>query len=216
MKKDTLSSLAVGIGLATIPLLIVFSPRQVQADVQDTADFPEGTQFAYVGGGCFWCVEAVFEKMEGVLDVVSGYAGGEMDNPTYDAVCSGKTGHAEIVRIAFNPEIVSLEELLDLFFRAHNPTSLNRQGADIGSQYRSIILYDRPEDKARAEKVKQRSQAYFDRPIVTEIVPLEKFYPAEGYHQDYFAKNPKAPYCAVVIKPKLDKLSDYLNTKSGS
>ncbi|MEW6306925.1 MAG: peptide-methionine (S)-S-oxide reductase MsrA [Verrucomicrobiota bacterium] len=164
------------------------------------------TQLATFGGGCFWCVEAVIEGADGVKSVVSGYAGGKTPNPTYKAVCGGDTGHAEVVQVEFDPAKISFEKLLQLFFRAHDPTTLNKQGADEGTQYRSIILYHDEAQKAAAEKVKKEVAGRFQRPVVTEIVPLTKFYPAEDYHQDYFRKNPNASYCVFVIRPKLDKL----------
>jgi len=163
---------------------------------------------AVLGGGCFWCVEAVFERIPGVTSVVSGYAGGTLPHPTYEQVCSGTTGHAEVVQITFDPALVTYEHLLDIFWKAHDPTTMNRQGADHGTQYRSIILYQNDHQRAIAEKSKAAEQASgaYDDPIVTEIVKLQAFYPAEDYHQDYFAKNPNAPYCSIVIKPKLKKV----------
>lgn len=159
-----------------------------------------------LGGGCFWCIEALYERLDGVDSVTSGYAGGHVDDPSYQQVVTGETGHAEVVRIRFRPEAISLEDLLDYFWVAHDPTTLNRQGADVGPQYRSIILYQGEAQKAVAEASKERAQAEFTRPIVTEIVPLETFYRAEAYHQDYFAKNPEAAYCQLVIAPKIEKL----------
>ena len=163
-------------------------------------------EVATFGGGCFWCTEAVYERVDGVTGVVSGYAGGSVADPTYEAVSTGTTGHAEVIQISFHPDPVSYEDLLDLFWQAHDPTTMNRQGADVGSQYRSIILYHSEEQRAAAERSKAAAQKRFSDTIVTEIVPLTTFYKAEGYHQDYFAKNPNAPYCIFVIKPKLDKL----------
>jgi peptide-methionine (S)-S-oxide reductase len=168
------------------------------------------TELATLGGGCFWCVEAVFEKRDGVKSVTSGYAGGQTDKPTYKAVCSGATGHAEVVQIEFDPEKISYERLLEIFWQAHDPTTLNRQGADAGTQYRSIILHHNAAQKEAAEKSKQTAQWQFTEPIVTQIAPLTKFFPAEDYHQDYFRRNPQAPYCAVVIRPKLEKLKPKL------
>jgi peptide-methionine (S)-S-oxide reductase len=159
-----------------------------------------------VGGGCFWCVEAVFETEPGVSSVLSGYAGGEKSDPTYEEVCRGTTGHAEVIQITFDPAVVSIETLLNLFWDAHDPTTLNRQGADRGTQYRSIILYEDGAQRTAAEKSKAAAQAKFDDPIVTEIVPMSRFYEAEKYHQDYFSKNGQAPYCRAVIAPKLKKL----------
>lgn len=161
---------------------------------------------ATFGGGCFWCTEAVFETEPGVLSVTSGYAGGHTRNPDYREVCTGETGHAEVIQIEYDPAVISYERLLEIFWKAHDPTTLNRQGADVGTQYRSIILYHDEAQRAAAEKSKQAAQAAFARPIVTEIVPLTTFYPAEEYHQDYFRKNPNAAYCRVVIAPKLHKL----------
>jgi peptide-methionine (S)-S-oxide reductase len=159
------------------------------------------------GGGCFWCLEAVFQRLEGVQSVVSGYAGGTVPNPTYKAVCEGTTGHAEVVQIAFDPAKLSLEKLLEVFWAAHDPTTLNRQGADIGTQYRSIILYENDAQKTAAEQSKAAAQKDFKDAIVTEIVPLTKFYQAEDYHQNYFNQNANSnPYCSVVIRPKLQKL----------
>lgn len=161
---------------------------------------------ATFGGGCFWCTEAVFETEPGVLSVTSGYAGGHTRNPDYREVCTGETGHAEVIQIEYDPAVISYERLLEIFWKAHDPTTHNRQGADVGTQYRSIILYHDEAQRAAAEKSKQAAQAAFARPIVTEIVPLTTFYPAEEYHQDYFRKNPNAAYCRVVIAPKLHKL----------
>ena len=158
------------------------------------------------GAGCFWCVEAVFERLPGVQSVVAGYAGGTKPNPTYQEVCTDTTGHAEVAQITFDPAKISYEKLLDMFWEAHDPTTLNRQGADAGTQYRSVIFYNDEKQKVAAEKSKNEAQKNFDDPIVTEIKPLTHFYAAENYHQDYFNKNPNAPYCVYVIKPKLKKL----------
>lgn len=166
------------------------------------------TESAYLGGGCFWCIEAVYERIEGVISAVSGYAGGKTARPTYEAVSSGKTGHAEVVRIDFDTARISYEAILELFWKSHDPTTLNRQGADLGSQYRSIILYASEEQRKKAESSKQKlvaSGKYRD-PIVTELVPLQTFAEAEGYHQDYYDKNPTAGYCTFVIAPKLQKM----------
>jgi peptide-methionine (S)-S-oxide reductase len=167
---------------------------------------PDAFARATFGGGCFWCTEAVFESEPGVKSVVSGYAGGHAKDPTYREVCSGDTGHAEVIQIEYDPAKVSFERLLELFWVAHDPTTLNRQGADAGTQYRSIILYHDDTQRAAAEKSKAAAQAEFDRRIVTEIVPLEKFYVAEKQHQDYFRNNREASYCRAVIVPKLKKL----------
>ena len=168
------------------------------------------TELATLGGGCFWCLEAVFERLDGVESVTSGYAGGKKDMPTYKEVCSGNTGHAEVVQIAFYPKKISYDKLLEIFWAAHDPTTMNRQGRDVGTQYRSVIFFHSEAQKAAAEKSKETAQWLFPAPIVTEIVPLTKFYKAEDYHQDYFRNNPNAPYCAVVISPKLEKLKPKL------
>lgn len=161
---------------------------------------------ATLGGGCFWCTEAVFQSLPGVITVISGYAGGTRVNPTYKEICTGKTGHAEVVEITFDPAKISFEKLLNVFWKAHDPTTLNRQGADAGTQYRSVIFYHNQNQKISAEKSKSEAQRQFTDPIVTEIKPLVHFYEAEEYHQDYFEKNPDAAYCRFVIKPKLEKL----------
>ena len=164
------------------------------------------THTVTLGGGCFWCVEAVYERMPGIISVISGYAGGQTENPTYEDVCTGKTGHAEVVQIGYDPEKISYEKIIDLFWDAHDPTTLNRQGADTGTKYRSIILTQSEEEARMAKESKERAQLKFKSPIVTEIVPLEKFYPAEDYHQDFYRENPMHPYNMAVIRPKLQKL----------
>ena len=164
------------------------------------------TEIADLGGGCFWCMEAVFERLPGVISVTSGYAGGHTENPTYEQVCTETTGHAEVTQIVFDPAKISYAQLLDVFWQAHDPTTLNRQGADVGTSYRSIILYRDDKQKLEAEKSKMEAQKNFKSPIVTEIVPLKKFWPAEDYHQQYFDNNSSAPYCRIVIAPKLQKL----------
>jgi len=164
------------------------------------------TELATYGGGCFWCVEAIFQRLDGVKSVTSGYAGGKTANPTYKEICNGDTGHAEVIQIEYDPKKISFQDLLDVFWQAHDPTTLNRQGADRGTQYRSIILYHSETQKEQAEASKKAAAGQFRDPIVTEIVPLTKFYKAEDYHQNYFNQNPNAPYCQFVIRPKLDKL----------
>lgn len=164
-------------------------------------------EFATLAGGCFWCLEAVFADLRGVARVVSGYAGGDVPNPTYKAVCSGTTGHAEVVQVTYDPQVVSFEELLEVFFTIHDPTTLNRQGGDIGTQYRSAIFYHSPEQKEIAERMISEfdAQHIWDAPIVTEVVPLAVFYPAEDYHQEYYRNNQNQPYCRAVIAPKVSK-----------
>ncbi len=163
------------------------------------------TEKATLGGGCFWCVEAAYETLPGVLAVTSGYAGGQTPDPTYEQIGTGKTGHAEVVQIEYDPEKISYEKIIDLFWDAHDPTTLNRQGADVGTQYRSIILTADDAQKKIAEESKSRAQAKFRSPIVTEIVPMEKFHPAEDYHQDFYRENPMHPYNLAVTRPKLKK-----------
>jgi len=165
---------------------------------------------ATLGAGCFWCVEAVFDDLKGVEDVVSGYSGGEIENPTYREVCSGSTGHAEVIQIKFNPQEVSFRDILRVFFTVHDPTTLNRQGGDVGTQYRSAIFYHSPEQKQIAHEVIEEitSERLYDNPIVTEVVAFADFYPAEDYHQEYFANNPTQPYCAAVVAPKVRKFRD--------
>lgn len=165
---------------------------------------------ATFGGGCFWCTEAMLEGINGIIDVVSGYSGGHVKNPTYRHVCEGTTGHAEVVQVTFDPETISYERLLEMFWRSHDPTTLNRQGADVGTQYRSTILWHDEDQKTVAETSMKNAAALFKNPIVTKIEKFEIFYPAEDYHQDYFAKNPRAGYCVFVIQPKLKKFKDYL------
>ncbi len=165
------------------------------------------TEIATFGAGCFWCVEAVFQELKGVLKVESGYMGGAIPNPTYREVCTGTTGHAEVTRITFDPTVISYEELLEVLWTTHDPTTLNRQGADAGTQYRSAIFYHSEDQKSKAEKSKKDvATTIWDSPIVTEIVPADTFYPAEEYHQDYYALNPNAGYCRAVISPKVAKV----------
>ena len=159
-----------------------------------------------LGAGCFWCLEAVYKRMDGVLDVTSGYAGGHAKSPTYESVCSGETGHAEVVRVTFDPERVSLDEVLRQFFRSHDPTTPNRQGNDVGTQYRSIVLHESADQREAALRIRDEVDERLDRKVVTEIEPLQQFHEAEEYHQDYFDNHPNAGYCRLVIVPKLEKL----------
>lgn len=166
---------------------------------------------ATIAGGCFWCLEAVYDMLKGVDSVVSGYAGGKVENPSYRDVCNGTTGHAEVVQITYDPAVISFRDLLDVFFTIHDPTTLNRQGADVGTQYRSSVFYHTPEQKAIAEQTIRdvNTAKTWNAPIVTEVVPLDKFYAAEDYHQEYFANNPNQPYCRVVVAPKVSKARQY-------
>jgi len=172
-----------------------------------TMNTQTNTETATLGGGCFWCLEAVYDELKGVESVVSGYAGGHMPNPTYQQVCSERTGHAEVTQITFDPNVISFGDLLDVFFTIHDPTTPNRQGNDVGSSYRSIILYHSLEQKATAErKIAELNAAHtWDAPIVTQIEPLKAFYPAEDYHQEYYQNNKLQPYCLMVVRPKVAK-----------
>ena len=164
-------------------------------------------EIATLAGGCFWCLEAVFDDLKGVLDVVSGYSGGQMPNPSYRLICSGLTGHAEVVQVTFDPGQISFKDILHVFFTIHDPTTLNRQGADTGAQYRSAVFFHSPEQKAAAEEVIRElvSAGVWDKPIVTELAPFGAFYSAEDYHQEYYARNLEEPYCQIVIAPKVAK-----------
>ena len=166
-----------------------------------------GKEVATLAGGCFWCLEAVFDDLKGVESVESGYMGGKTANPSYEDVCSGETGHAEVVQLTFDPKQVSFKEILEVFFVIHDPTTLNRQGNDVGTQYRSAIFYHSPEQKATAQQVIANLDAakIYEDPIVTEVGPASKFYVAEDYHQEYFRRNPAQPYCAFVVRPKVAK-----------
>jgi len=164
-----------------------------------------------LGGGCFWCLEGAFEIVPGVLNVENGYAGGKVPEPSYEQVCSGETGHAEVVRITYDPSKVSIERLFELFWKVHDATSLNRQGADVGTQYRSVIFYTSEAQKAAAQSAIAKEQPLLSKPIVTEVVPLVNFYLAEDYHQDYFQKHPNQGYCQVVVRPKVEKVRKELN-----
>jgi peptide-methionine (S)-S-oxide reductase len=169
------------------------------------------TEVAVLGGGCFWCLEAVYDQLKGVTSVESGYAGGHIDNPTYKQICTGTTGHAEVVRVSFDPAIVSFQDILNVFFTIHDPTTLNRQGADVGTQYRSVIFYQSPEQKTISEAVMREwtDKKVWQSPLVTELSPAPKFYIAEDYHQEYFVNNPYAGYCQVVVAPKVAKFRKY-------
>lgn len=192
-------------------VLVLFSGLNLHAMEND-----KDLEYITLGAGCFWCVEAVFEQLKGVESVASGYMGGETKNPTYKAVCSGLTGHAEVVRVGYNREVISLEEILEVFFMVHDPTTLNRQGADVGTQYRSVIFYENDEQKEIAIAVKRKLTVakIWDNPIVTELSPASQFYIAEDYHQDYYAINGNENrYCSMVITPKLEKFKKAFSDK---
>ncbi|MCE9561363.1 MAG: peptide-methionine (S)-S-oxide reductase MsrA [Planctomycetes bacterium] len=182
----------------------VLDPSEVGADATPAS----GSELATFGSGCFWCTEAVFQQLKGVKKVVSGYSGGAVKNPTYEQVCTATTGHAEVIQVTFDPAVISYPELLEVFWRSHDPTTRNRQGNDVGPQYRSVIFTHSERQQQLAERYKAKIDAaqVFSKPLVTEIVPFVEFYPAEMYHQDYYATNGRQPYCQAVIRPKVDKL----------
>ncbi len=182
-----------------------------QALPKTPVEIPSGLELITLGAGCFWCTEAVFQRLEGVEKVVSGYAGGIIPNPTYKQICTGTTGHAEVINVFFDPKKITLESLLEVFWATHDPTTLNRQGGDVGPQYRSGIFYYNESQKDIASKLKAalNAQKVFDKPIVTEITAFSNFYPAENYHQDYFNLNGMQPYCQFVVKPKVEKLKKF-------
>ena len=192
------------LAMSSSPSSFAEAPRPADAPAPSA---PVQTESLVLGGGCFWCVEAAFELVPGVLAAESGYAGGQRPNPSYEQVCTGATGHAEVVKITFDPAVVKRGQLLDFFWDIHDPTTLNRQGADAGTQYRSVIYYATPEEKSLIDaSVAKANAESWNGKIVTEVSPLPAFYPAEEYHQDYYKKNPSAGYCRAVIKPKIDKL----------
>lgn len=197
--------------------------RMTQDTDQDRSTTPHDTQLpdaqglqqATFGSGCFWCTEGVFQQLKGVHSVVSGYSGGHVKNPTYKQVCGGDTGHAEVVQITFDPGVISFEDLLQVFWRTHDPTTLNRQGNDVGTQYRSVVFFHSDEQRQIAEQYKQQldRSGSFARPIVTEIVPFDVFYPAEDYHQNYYDQNPQQAYCQMVVRPKIEKFKKEFKEK---
>lgn len=178
-------------------------------------EIPINQEAIVLGAGCFWCTEAVFQRLNGVEKVISGYAGGIVPNPTYRQICTGTTGHAEVVAVFYNPQLISLAEILEVFWATHDPTTVNRQGADVGPQYRSSIFYfsEDQADLARKLKLELNQNAVFDSPVVTEITPFLNFYEAEDYHQNYFNENGMQPYCQFVVRPKVDKLKTYFQSK---
>lgn len=202
MKKHTLLILLLFI--ITVPS--VFAKAKLTAPVTEKATF---------GMGCFWCSEAIFQRLKGVIKVESGYAGGNYKNPTYEDVCTGSTGHAEVIQITYEPAVISYKELLEIFWKMHDPTTLNRQGADVGTQYRSVIFYHTREQKALADayKTELNKEKVYPSPIVTEIAPFTNFYVAENYHQNYFKLNGQEPYCRMVIMPKVEKLEKVFKAK---
>ena len=204
MKKIVLIILAIGL----------FSFMNINSK-EETKNQMKNQEFATFGGGCFWCTEAIFNELEGIIKVESGYSGGETINPTYKDICTGATGHAEVIHITFNSEKIHFSELLDVFFATHNPTTLNRQGADVGTQYRSVVFYHNENQKVETEKfiLNLERENVFDDKIVTEIIKFDKFYKAENYHQDYFNNNKNQGYCNMVINPKLIKFRNQFRDK---
>jgi len=200
------------------PLTVLFAAMTTAFGLTSSeisaADEPAAKlESAIVGGGCFWCVEAQYKMLKGVKKVVSGYSGGHVKDPTYKQICNGDTGHAEVIRIDYDPALITFRDVIDLFWDAHDPTTLNRQGNDVGTQYRSIILYTSEEQKKISEESKVNAAKIIGKQIVTEIVPLEVFYPAEDYHQDYFKNNPYQGYCQAVVRPKVSKFKQKLQEK---
>ena len=210
-----------------IPIVFIYFFTSSGCDKREAKVYPErksetgvtkgmdSLQVATFGSGCFWCTEAIFERLNGVVKVESGYSGGKVENPTYEEVCTGTTGHAEVTQITYDPSVISFDELLEVFWKTHDPTTLNRQGNDVGTQYRSVIFYQNEEQKELAEKYKEEldKSGAWDNPIVTEISPFTNFYPAEGYHQDYYENNPAQPYCSFVITPKIEKFEKVFKDK---
>lgn len=197
--------LIIVFALSLVGVVSIFGTEEKRAVMSN--EIEAGLEKATFGAGCFWCVEAMFQEIDGVSSVVSGYTGGHVKNPTYKEVCSGRTGHAEVIQLTYDPDIVSYETLLEAFFLSHDPTQLNRQGADVGTQYRSVIYYHTKSQQMLAEEKKRQlnAQEAFGAPVVTEISAFDIFYPAEDYHQDYYAANPNQPYCSRVVGPKLEK-----------
>ena len=213
--KIVLTSAIVALGVL---LSCAQKPKQEKSGVNHMSSetFTGKTDTATFGTGCFWCTEAIFKELEGVISVTSGYSGGSVPNPTYKEVCTGETGHAETVQIVYDPAKITFDELLEVFWQVHDPTTLNRQGADVGTQYRSAIFYRDDEQKQKAEKYKAEldKSGAFNKPIVTEITKFDKFYSAEDYHQDYYANNCNTnPYCSIVIRPKLEKFEKVFKKK---
>jgi peptide-methionine (S)-S-oxide reductase len=193
--------------------MLLLSKKNSMSTKEQSTDVPQKTAVATLGGGCFWCVEIMYQDLQGVLKVESGYSGGRSVNPTYQEICTGSSGHAEVIQVTFDPSILTYRDILDVFFTIHDPTTLNRQGNDRGTQYRSVIFYHSEDQKIVASETKIAAQALWESPIVTEISLLENFYPAENYHQNYFKDNPNQPYCSIVIAPKVRKFRDKYRSK---
>lgn len=214
LAKVITSALSVLIILSTLIACEKSISKNNRENVMDNQT-QNKTEVATFGSGCFWCTEAIFERVRGVQKVISGYSGGTIENPTYKEVCTGTTGHAECTQIYYDPSLITYDELLEIFWKTHDPTTLNRQGNDVGTQYRSVIFYHNLEQKEKAEfyKKKLEEEKIWDKPIVTEIVEFKKFYPAEDYHQNYYDNNPNQGYCAFVITPKVEKFEKIFKDK---
>ena len=195
--------------ILSLLLFLIVIPMQMSSNQNNEFDT------AIFGAGCFWCVEAIFQQVEGVINVKSGYSGGKKENPSYEEVCSGNTGHAEVIRVVYKPAAISYDELLEIFWKTHDPTTLNRQGNDVGTQYRSVIFYLNNEQKNKAELYKEKldKAGIWNKPIVTEITPFKKFYVPESYHQNYYNENMNKPYCSIVITPKIEKFRKIFSDK---
>lgn len=208
MKKNIYIFITSVLFIQLISWSLFESEAQTKTDIKKKEkQIMHESEIATFGSGCFWCTEAVFERVNGVLSVVSGYSGGTVENPSYEQVCTGKTGYAEVIQITYDPNIITYPELLEIFWKTHDPTTLNKQGNDVGTQYRSVIFYHNEEQKQLAEEYKKKlnESGAWDKPLVTEIVPFKNFYKAEGYHQNYYENNPNQRYCSFVIAPKIEK-----------
>ncbi|CAN5632684.1 hypothetical protein BH11BAC2_BH11BAC2_12650 [soil metagenome] len=211
-----MKSAACAVSIVIILISCGKSESKQKSEIQEKTSMTESKlDTATLGGGCFWCVEAIYQDLNGVVSVASGYSGGERENPSYEQVCSGATGHAEVIQIVYDPTKISFDDLLEVFWTVHDPTTLNRQGADVGTQYRSVIFYHDENQKMIAEKYKKdlTASGAFNSPVVTEITPFKKFYKAENYHQNYFKENGSQPYCSLVIQPKVDKFKKVFKDK---
>ena len=215
MRKIVSYFALVACAWAVSPLVTLHAEESNMTETDEIQSENAKLDQATFGSGCFWCTEAVFQQLDGVRKAQSGYSGGQVKNPDYKLISTGTTGHAEVIQITFDPEVITYAEVLEVFWKTHDPTTLNRQGADVGTQYRSVVFYHNDEQRKQAEEYKQKLDAAgaFERPIVTEISPLAEFYPAEGYHQDYFALNGRQPYCQMVIRPKIDKVREVFRDK---
>jgi peptide-methionine (S)-S-oxide reductase len=211
----TWNKILLSAGLISFLFVTCAQKKSNEATMNVTTNTEENTQLATFGAGCFWCVEAIFEQLNGVNKVVSGYSGGHVKNPAYKEVCNGTTGHAEVCQISYDPSVISFDELLEVFWQVHDPTTLNRQGNDVGTQYRSVVFYHNNEQRQKAELYKQKldQSGAFENPIVTEISAYSTFFAAENYHQNYFNENGEQPYCQFVVRPKVEKFQKVFKDK---